>query len=78
MFMEDIPDLLDDSNSFTIQPVLDLTNVRSGLDNMSLLLNDFPRLDSKAIMQLLPLENGSSDDILLLNDIRDTLKNYWG
>jgi hypothetical protein len=25
-------------------------------------------------MQLLPLKNGSSDDILLLNDIRDTLK----
>lgn len=75
MFTKDIPDLLDDdSNSFTIQPVLDLTNVRSDLDNMSLLLNDFPRLDSKAIMQLLPLKNGSSDDILLLNDIRDTLK----
>lgn len=73
MFVKDIPDLLnDDTNAVTIQPVLDLTNIKSDLSNMDLLLGDFPGLNPKTTMQLLPPSYVSNDSIIL-NDIRDAL-----
>ena len=71
--MNSIPDILgDDPNMFTITPVLDLTNVRSGMYDINSLLNNATRLDLGGTMDLLPASGGANQNGIL-NAIKDSL-----
>ncbi len=69
-FVKEIPELLDDTNEFTIEPVFDLSNVSSG---MSSLLGIRPTLEATTTRQLIPISDNQNGNTLLLNDIRSIL-----
>lgn len=71
--MNSIPDLLgDDVDAFTITPVLDLTNVRSGMYDIHSLFNSAPGLGLGADIDLLPTANvGNQNGILA--ELKDAL-----
>ena len=68
--MESIPDMLnDDIDSFTITPVLDLSDVRSGVYDINSMFNKVPGLGLETTMSLLP-----SPDVANQNGIISQLK----
>lgn len=74
--MDAIPDLLGpDMDSFTITPVLDLTNVKSGMYDVNSMLNSASGLDLSATMGLLPPGNTGNQNGMLLAELRDALLN---
>lgn len=71
--MNSIPDLLgDDINAFTITPVLDLSNVQSGMGNVNSILNGMNGLDLTSTMNLLPKTNQTNQNGIL-TQLRDGL-----
>lgn len=71
--MNAIPDLLgSDVDTFTITPVLDLTNVKSGMYDMNSLFNSASGLDLGGTMELLPAAGGANQNGIL-NAIKDSL-----
>ena len=69
-FVKEIPELLDDTNEFTIEPVFDLSNVSSGMNS---LLGIRPTLEATTTRQLIPISDNQNGTTLLLNDIRSIL-----
>ena len=67
--MSSIPDLLgNDIDAFTITPVLDLSNIQSGMNNVNSILNGTSGLDLTSTMNLLPRtiqpgQNGIMEEI---------------
>ena len=71
--MSSIPDLLGtDLESFTITPVLDLTNVRNGITDVNSLMGGVPGLDLSGTMNLLPKTNQTGQNGIL-SEIRNGL-----
>ena len=70
--MEDMPDLASDTNTFSIRPVLDLSDVRSGMGSINSMFNGAGGLDLAASMGLLP-QNNSTNQNGILNEIRNSL-----
>ncbi len=70
--MEDMPDLASDTNTFSIRPVLDLSDVRSGMGSINSMFNGVGGLDLAASMGLLP-QNNSTNQNGILNEIRNSL-----
>ena len=69
-FVKEIPELLDDTNEFIIEPVFDLSNVSSGMNS---LLGIRPTLEATTTRQLIPISDNQNGTTLLLNDIRSIL-----
>ena len=71
--MSSIPDLLaQDMDSFTITPVLDLSNVRSGMNDVNSIFGGMSGLDLTNTMRLLPKSSPTNQNGILA-DIRNGL-----
>ena len=71
--MDAIPDLLSENvGGFTITPVLDLTNVNTGINGLNSIINGKAGLDLTNTMRLLPQSNQTNQNGIL-SAIRDGL-----
>lgn len=70
--MNSIPEALEDPNMFTITPVLDLSNVRSGMYDINSIFNSVSGLDLGATMGLLPVSSPTNQNGIL-TDIKNGL-----
>ena len=70
--MNSIPEALEDPNMFTITPVLDLSNVRSGMYDINSIFNSVSGLDLGATMVLLPVSSPTNQNGIL-TDIKNGL-----